>query len=70
MMDIYNNNQGIAFGVTATNHSNQMVANTIMQLLVIGELKYISTLDFDQSKNYPVGLNGILDSSTLIPTNQ
>ena len=36
MMDIYNNNQGIAFGVTATNHSNQMVANTIMKMMVKG----------------------------------
>ena len=79
-MDIFNNNKGIAAGATATNHSNQMVANTIMQLLVIGELKYISPLDFVASEKFDKDrdgvqdcstcLNGILPNSILVPTNQ
>jgi hypothetical protein len=77
-MDLFNNEIGRIIGNQNWTKSDQELSNTVMNQLNIGDMKYLSPIDYvdpcfypDVScPNHPNGTHGILPSTQLIPTNQ
>lgn len=69
-MDTFNNNVGISYCWNCWVTSTITIAETILNKLNNGELKYLAPLDFSISPHWPTGLNGITPSTTLKWTNQ
>ncbi|GDX41953.1 hypothetical protein LBMAG22_04820 [Bacteroidota bacterium] len=69
-MDMFNNSVGISYCWNCWTTSNNSIANAVIDKLNNGELKYLSPLNHIQSPDWPLGLNGILSSTTIKWTNQ
>lgn len=69
-MDLYNNDVGIAIGYLHYFSSEHHTAEIVHAAVLNGEMKYLSPLDIVASPNYPIGLNGIISTTQLIPTSQ
>lgn len=70
-MDIFNNNVGIAYGQSSGFWvSVSELADGVYNKVNIGELRYLTPLDFNASPRWPAGLNGITLATLLKPTNQ
>jgi hypothetical protein len=70
-MDLFNNNVGITYAAWLfVWTSNATVADAILDKLNNGELRYLTPLDFNASPRWPVGLNGITNTTLITPTNQ
>ncbi len=69
-MDRFNNGVGISLWQANPTSTDDQLATIVQTALLSGELRYLSPLNFIQSQRQPVGLNGIIPSTQLIPTNQ
>ena len=69
-MDRFNNGVGISLWQANPTSTDDQLATIVQTALLNGELRYLSPLNFTQSPRWPAGLNGIITSTQLIPTNQ